>query len=65
VWDAALERARTAQERVTESRRTGRAEQELRDSAIVDAYELGCPVQRIASAVGIGRTTVLNIIASS
>ena len=62
--DSALARAEAAQVRLNTIRDTERAELELRDGAIVEAYELRSPVRVIARRLGISPTTVLGIIAS-
>lgn len=63
--DDAIERAKSAQERVVQHRGQMRAELELRNLAIVDAYELGAALKKIARRVGIGETTVIGIIADN
>lgn len=42
-----------------------RAEVELRNLAIVDAYEAGVPLRTIARRAGIGETTAHDIIAAN
>lgn len=63
--DSAIRRAESAQARINTIRETVRAELELRDAAIVEAYELKSPVRKIARALGISPTTVLGIIANN
>lgn len=62
--EPALKRAAAAQIKMLEDRSAAHAEQELRDLAIIEAYENGLPVRKIARAVGISPTTVNGIIAS-
>lgn len=63
--ESALARAERAHQIVKTSRNTERAELELRDAAIVEAYESGTPVREIARRVGISPTTVSGIIADN
>lgn len=61
----ALRRAESAQERVVRHRADYEAEIELRNAAIVDAYELDVGLRTIAKRVGISETTVHGIIAAN
>jgi DNA-binding NarL/FixJ family response regulator len=61
----ALRRAESAQRRVLQFRSQMKAEIELRNVAIVDAYELGGATKAIARRVGIGETTVMGIVAAN
>lgn len=61
----AIRRAESAQSRVVQLRTQMKAEIELRNVAIVDAYELGGHLKAIARRVGIGETTVIGIVAAN
>ena len=61
----AIRRAESAQARAAQLHDQYKAEIELRNLAIVDAYELGAPYRTIAKRVGIGETTVHGIIAAN
>lgn len=62
--EPAIERARAAQERLLAIRASEEAECELRNAAIVEAYEAGAGTRQIARDLGIGPTTVNDIIAA-
>lgn len=61
--EPAFARAQAAQRRHLEYRVADRAELELRDQAIVELYETGVGVRKIAQRIGISPTTVNSIIA--
>lgn len=63
--ESAIQRAESAQARINTIRDAERAELELRDAAIVEAYELKSPVRKIARALGLSPTTVLGIVANN
>ena len=64
VTESALDRARRAHERLSAIRDAEQAELELRNAAIVEAYENGAGTRRIARDLGMSATTVNDVIAA-